>query len=114
MAVITISLLGVSGCIGWAIGVGKGEGVAGFFLGLLLGPIGWLVAALLTATPKVEAERLMLVAEATAALSGTAVHPPYPPVVATDRLAQLERLQLLRQQGALTEEEFLREKTRVL
>lgn len=40
----------VSGGIGAMIGARKGAGGAGFFLGLILGPIGWLLAAVIKGT----------------------------------------------------------------
>jgi hypothetical protein len=104
----------VFGCIGWAIGAGKGKGGAGFALGFFLGPIGMLIAAMMTPTPEIEAQRLGDVARASAALHGAAVPGGAVAAPAVDRLAQLERLQVLRGQGALSEEEFAREKERVL
>ena len=38
----------VCGCIAAAIGSKKGEGVAGFFIGLLLGPLGIVFALIST------------------------------------------------------------------
>jgi hypothetical protein len=35
----------IFGLVGWVIGERKGRPAAGFFLGALLGPIGWLVVA---------------------------------------------------------------------
>lgn len=46
MAVL-IALALIQAFVGWAIGHGKGRGVAGFFLGLGLGVIGWIIAAVL-------------------------------------------------------------------
>ncbi len=45
MEIILISGL-FGGLIGYSIGNKKGQPGAGFFLGLLLGPIGWLIIAL--------------------------------------------------------------------
>ncbi len=36
---------GIGGIIGFVIGNVKGRPLAGFFLGLLIGPIGWIVTA---------------------------------------------------------------------
>ena len=38
----------IMGLIGYAIGNGKGRGTAGFFLGLFLGFIGWIIVLLLS------------------------------------------------------------------
>ena len=46
----------VFGGIGALIGSSKGKGGIGFVLGLLLGIIGWIIAALLKRTPEKEAE----------------------------------------------------------
>lgn len=47
----------ISGLIGAIIGGTKGKGGAGFVLGALLGPIGWLIAAVLTPTADVAVRR---------------------------------------------------------
>lgn len=46
----------VMGGIGAAIGSSRGNGTAGFFLGALLGFIGWIIVALISRTPETEAE----------------------------------------------------------
>src|SRR4051812_4193806 len=48
----------LGGLIGWAIAKGKGRGAAGFWLGLLLGWIGWIIAACLSPSPQAEARRI--------------------------------------------------------
>jgi hypothetical protein len=48
----------IGGLIGWAIAKNKGHGTAGFFLGALLGWIGWIIAALLSPTPEAEARQI--------------------------------------------------------
>lgn len=48
----------VGGGVGAAIGNGKGRGPAGFWLGFLFGPIGWIIIAVLDATPEAEVARL--------------------------------------------------------
>lgn len=49
------ALLG--GGVGAAIGTSKGRGVAGFWLGALLGFIGWIIVAVMEPTPEVRAQR---------------------------------------------------------
>jgi hypothetical protein len=51
--IFAISLIScvISGLIGMAIANSKGKGGSGFALGFFLGPIGWIVAALLTPNP---------------------------------------------------------------
>ena len=45
-----------SACIGYAIGYSKGKETEGFLLGLL-GPIGWVIAAVIQGTSEAEAAR---------------------------------------------------------
>jgi hypothetical protein len=61
--ILIVLLLTWVGCgvIGGAIGSSKGNGTAGFWLGLLLGPIGILIAAVMSATPEKEAEHIRAV-----------------------------------------------------
>jgi hypothetical protein len=47
----------VGGLLGFVIGSGKGKGRAGFWLGLLFGPIGWIVVAVAQPTEAAERER---------------------------------------------------------
>jgi len=60
----------IAGVIGMAIGSSKGKVGAGFWLGFLLGPIGWIIAALLTPSLEVQAERDRRLAAAIAGASG--------------------------------------------
>ena len=55
--VVLVFLCGVSGLIGMAIGSGKGRGLDGFWLGLLLGFIGWIIVAVMRPSPSVQHER---------------------------------------------------------
>lgn len=48
----------VGGTIGYAIGNPKGRGTEGFWLGALLGFVGWIIVALLQPTPEADASRL--------------------------------------------------------
>ncbi len=50
--------VGISSLIGMAIGGGKGKAMEGFFLGLLLGPIGWIISAVSQPSDKIRHERL--------------------------------------------------------
>jgi hypothetical protein len=43
--------------VGFVIGSGKGKGRAGFWLGFFLGPIGWIVIAVMQPTEAAERER---------------------------------------------------------
>jgi hypothetical protein len=49
---------GVGGLIGWAIGNGKGRPAEGFWLGFLLGVIGWIIAAFMAPSPEVAVDAL--------------------------------------------------------
>ena len=44
---ITIIIILIMALVGLLIGKSKERGCAGFFLGLLLGPLGWIITALL-------------------------------------------------------------------
>jgi hypothetical protein len=63
----------ISGLIGMAIGGSKGKAGAGFVLGLFLGFIGWIIAAVLQPTPEVVARRQAAVNASMARMS-----PPSP------------------------------------
>lgn len=52
-----IAALAISTLLGWIIGAGKGRGVEGFFLGLILPGIGWIIAMLMKPTVTVQATR---------------------------------------------------------
>lgn len=60
----------IGGGIGYAIGNTKGRGNEGFWLGALLGWIGWIIVALLQPTVQAQVERDRQVAAATAAQAG--------------------------------------------
>ncbi len=80
-AIIATSV--ICSLIGAGIGSSRGQGGAGFWLGLLLGPIGLLLCLIMKTTPAVaaarleaiEAERAKLRAQRDAA-PGTAGHNP--------------------------------------
>lgn len=61
----------LGGGIGYAIGNTKGRGAAGFWLGMLLGWIGWIIVALLQPTVQWEAQRNLQVAAATSSSSAS-------------------------------------------
>jgi len=64
MGVVFLILLfwaGVGGLVGYAIGKGKGRKTEGFWLGFVFGFIGWIVVAVMQATPQAEAERIVMI-----------------------------------------------------
>jgi hypothetical protein len=67
----------LGGLIGFAIGNGKGRGAAGFWLGMFLGWIGWIIVATMRPSVEVEAERLHAIQTM---LSGPTTSPPPRPV----------------------------------
>lgn len=95
----------VMGVVGGLIGSGKGLGFLGFFVGMLLGPIGWVIVAVSKGTPDAEARRSVEVQQQVEQMTG---------VAAPSRVTELERLDALRLSGALTDEEFAAEKRRLL
>lgn len=100
-----------SACIGYAIGYSKGKETEGFLLGLL-GPIGWVIAAVIQGTSEAEAARHAAVeqhrAEHPAAQRQQAAPDP------TAQYEQLERVHQLHQSGVLTDEEYAAEKRELL
>lgn len=58
---VLIIWLGLFGGIGYWIGSQKDRGAAGFVLGFLIGPIGWIVAAVLPGSVDWEADRQQVV-----------------------------------------------------
>jgi len=48
----------VGGGVGAAIGNGKGRAPAGFWLGFFFGPVGWIIIAVMQATPEAEVVRM--------------------------------------------------------
>lgn len=97
-ALIGVAVVG--GLVGAVLGSSKGKVGLGFVLGLLLGPIGWIIIAVTDPTPGLAAERQ----HAIAAAGGTGT---------LDRYEQLDRLQRLRTSGAIDDGEYLDQKRRV-
>jgi hypothetical protein len=64
IVVLVIAVPLVCGCIGGWIGEQRDRGTAGFWLGLFLGPLGWIIAALLDPTPEEIVRRERAVAAA--------------------------------------------------
>jgi uncharacterized membrane protein len=83
--------------LGAAIGNTRGRGVAGFFFGLLLGPIGWII---ILAGPNYK-EAAKQKENSARATTGANI----------DALAKLAEL---KEKGILTEEEFLAKKKELL
>jgi hypothetical protein len=90
----------ISGIVGAMIGSSKGKSSAGFLLGLFLGPIGWIIAAVMTPSPEVEAAHRAAVG---AAMPGGA----------NSRYEQLDRLTRLHDSGAISDDEYEDQKARV-
>ena len=59
-----LMLIAFNGIIGWLIGKSKGRGKAGFWFGILLGWIGWIVAAFLQPSVAHEAKRARAIRDA--------------------------------------------------
>lgn len=57
LAVWLIFWAGIGGLLGWAIGNGKGRGTEGFWLGFLLGFIGWIIVAVMEPSEEVLQQR---------------------------------------------------------
>ena len=57
MLMLTMGWLALSAWLGYWIGSQRGRGGAGALLGLCLGPLGWLIAAVLPTTAALEARR---------------------------------------------------------
>jgi hypothetical protein len=64
---VWLALALVGGAVGYAIGNNKGQGAVGFWLGLLLGFVGWIVVAVMEPSEEIRAERNAELASAFAA-----------------------------------------------
>lgn len=84
------------GLVGAAIGSAKGRFLGGFVLGMLLGPIGWILVAV---GPNYKA-------------TDPKPQPPKPTV--NDNLDALAKLADLKAKGVITEAEFLAKKQELL
>lgn len=71
LAVVVVSC-GIGGGVGFLIGKGKGRGAMGFWLGALLGFIGWIIVAVMEPTPEDVARRY----QAGAVAYGAHMYPP--------------------------------------
>ena len=60
--VVLLIYAGIGGLIGYAIGNSKGRGTEGFWLGFLLGIIGWIIVAFQEPAESVATERAALAA----------------------------------------------------
>jgi hypothetical protein len=105
LLIALLVVMWVFGAIGALIAREKGRAWAGFWWSYFLGPIGWVIAALLLPSTEVEARRQEEVAEARAFDDDQGGHA---------RLSQLEQLSNLHDRGALSDSEFEDEKRRVL
>jgi|GEM_PF-2425024 len=66
IVLVLVFWAGVGGLIGYAIGNDKGRGGEGFWLGFLLGFIGWIIVGVMSPTPEREAQRAGAIAAAVA------------------------------------------------
>lgn len=64
LVVIAAIFLVINGFIGWLIGRGKGRGTAGFWWGVLMGWIGWIVAACMQPSLEVRKREAIAIKEA--------------------------------------------------
>ena len=109
MAVVLLGLWLAIAFVGCAIGQSRGRPELGFFISLLVGPIGWVLVLFLPKSVEAEFEAQRRTAIETATVSA-------PPSAEANlaRLDQLERLHALMQSGALTADEYNVEKSRLL
>jgi hypothetical protein len=115
--VVLLLILFALGAVGYGIGEPKGRAWLGFWLGVLAGPLGWIIAMFLAKTIEVEAvdaQRRTAIETAT----GTAPQGTAPDSDALHQnlalLDLLERLHGLMQSGALTSDEYETQKRRLL
>lgn len=71
--------IGVGGGVGYLIGNSKGRGTAGFWLGVVLGLIGWIIAACLSPSYEVQVQRAEMFERTRRAARGNLDMPPPPP-----------------------------------
>lgn len=95
----------VCGLIAMLIAQSKGNSaVTGFILGVLLGPIGIIIAAVSSRSPEAEAIRQRRIQE----------HLGTTPSTAPSSAAELAQLEEMHQRGTLSDDEFAAAKRRVL
>ena len=109
--IVFIFYVCISGLIGAAVASAKGASrYQGFLWGFVLGPIGWIIAALVLKDLKKEArERDMKMQRARDLAREQSA--PKPKASVAD---ELTKLAALKQSGALTEDEFAAQKKRLL
>lgn len=76
---VVIGSMGISGLIGWAIGNGKGRAASGFWLGALLGFIGWIIVGTMDPTPEEMARRQAAWMQQHGPYQGYGPNPYHPP-----------------------------------
>jgi hypothetical protein len=99
----------LSGCLGAGIGEYKGRQWWGFAAGLFLGPIGWIIMAVLEPTTEEQAARNVEIADMQRELAGRDGSE-----TSADPVAHIERLHRLLTAGAITQEEYGAAKRKLL
>jgi hypothetical protein len=109
----------IGAIVGMAIGSPKGRRDTGLWLGLLLGPVGWIIVAVMEPNPEVEAARIASIASFQANLN---IRDSAPEPIARENSSQLNQAKIdaltkiaeLLDKGILSQDEFLDQKKRIL